>query len=136
MIRHLVILAVLLLTAGVACDRLSEPRLFATAADTASTPTVADRTGDASRGVRLFASYGCVSCHEIPGVPDATAVVAPPLTHYAFRRYVAGVRKNTPDNLIAWIRDPLAIDPQTAMPNLHVTEQDAKDMAAYLYTLR
>jgi len=29
-----------------------------------------------------------------------------------------------------------AVDPRTAMPNLYVTERDARDIAAYLATLR
>jgi cytochrome c1 len=38
--------------------------------------------------------------------------------------------------LSAWLRDPPAIDPATAMPNLGLSEAEALDVAAYLYTLR
>jgi cytochrome c1 len=35
-----------------------------------------------------------------------------------------------------WIRDPPGVDAKTAMPRLGVTEPDARDIAAYLYTLK
>jgi cytochrome c1 len=38
--------------------------------------------------------------------------------------------------MIRWIRDPLSIDRFTSMPNNSVTHEDARDIAAYLYTLR
>jgi cytochrome c len=38
--------------------------------------------------------------------------------------------------MIRWIRDPRAVDSLTAMPNTGVTPADARDIAAYLYTLR
>jgi cytochrome c len=50
--------------------------------------------------------------------------------------YVAGVLANTPDNLIQCIRNPPDVDPRTAMPNLGIGEPDARDIAAYLYTLK
>jgi len=51
------------------------------------------------------------------------------------RQYIGGVLTNTPDNLISWIRAARVINPQTAMPTTNVPEQDARDMAAYLYAL-
>jgi cytochrome c1 len=50
--------------------------------------------------------------------------------------HIAGVLTNTPDNLIEWIHNPPGVDPRTAMPNLGVDEAAARDIAAYLYTLR
>lgn len=72
----------------------------------------------------------------IPGVIGADALVGPPLNGIASRRYLAGVLPNTPDRMIEWLRNPKAVEPPTAMPDLDVTEQDARDIAAYLYTLR
>jgi cytochrome c len=43
---------------------------------------------------------------------------------------------NSAENLIRWIVNPQAINPGTAMPNLGVSEPHARDMAAYLFTLR
>lgn len=92
--------------------------------------------GDPDRGRQALKQYGCGACHFIPGVPGAVAYVGPPLDAWAERHYIAGTLLNTPDNLIHWLREPQAIEPDTAMPNLGVTEQDARDMSAYLYQLR
>ena len=91
--------------------------------------------GDAERGRAALASYGCGGCHTIPGVAGARARVGPPLTNFADRHYVAGKLANQPEHLVRWIRDPQAVSPGTAMPDLGVTEPAARDMAAYLYTL-
>jgi cytochrome c2 len=92
--------------------------------------------GDPERGRVYARSYGCGSCHTIPGVPGAKAVVGPPLAGLAQRAYVAGVVPNTPDNLVTWIRHPQEVDPKTAMPDVGVTERHARDIAAYLYSVR
>lgn len=92
--------------------------------------------GDPDRGRSLINQYGCGSCHVVPGIHGADGLVGPPLTSMAERSYVGGVIKNTPDNMIRWIQDPPGVDPMTAMPNLHVTPVDARDLAGFLYTLR
>ena len=92
--------------------------------------------GDPDRGQAEISSYGCSSCHTIPGVHGANALVGPPLTHMGARTYVAGMLQNTPDNLEEWIKDPPHINPKTAMPNLHVTSSDARDITTYLYSLQ
>ncbi len=92
--------------------------------------------GDPRRGRALVRTYGCGTCHEIPGVRGATGSVGPPLTAIANRSYLAGRLENTPANLIRWIRTPRQLSPGTAMPEMGVTEPDAKDLAAYLETLR
>ncbi|HUQ20813.1 MAG TPA: cytochrome c oxidase assembly protein [Gemmatimonadaceae bacterium] len=92
--------------------------------------------GDAERGVAAIRKYGCASCHTIPGVRDAKALVGPSLEGIAGRSYVAGVLSNTPEHMIQWIQNPQAVDNKTAMPNVGVTERDARDIATYLYTLK
>ena len=91
--------------------------------------------GDAERGERALVRYGCGGCHTIPGVAGAEGAVGPPLTRFAARTYVAGRIRNEPAGLVKWIRDPWDIDSATAMPDLGVTESDARDIAAYLYRL-
>ena len=91
---------------------------------------------DAARGRASIERHGCVACHVIPGIDSPGSNVGPPLDQIATRGYIAGVLANTPDNMRRWLRDPLAVDPLTAMPNLHLSEQEAGDIAAYLYTLR
>jgi cytochrome c551/c552 len=92
--------------------------------------------GDPHRGRAAIHQYGCASCHTIPGVAGADALVGPSLAHIASRTYLGGVIDNNPDNLVRWILDPPAVDPKTAMPNLKLSESDARDIAGYLYTLK
>lgn len=92
--------------------------------------------GDPERGRLLLRQYGCGSCHAIPGVATAKGNVGPPLGKIARRIYLGGVLPNTPENMTRWIREPQKVDPLTAMPDLQVPEQHARDMIAYLYRLR
>jgi len=84
-------------------------------------------------GRRLIATYGCGSCHAIPGVPGADSTAAPPLDRFYQRTYIAGRLTNTEDNLVKWIQEPQRIEPGTAMPTLGVSEEDALAISAYLY---
>jgi cytochrome c len=92
--------------------------------------------GSPAEGRAALRNYGCGACHTIPGVRGADGKSAPPLTAFAERAFVAGVIGNSSESLVAWIMDPTAINPMTAMPNLGVPEVQARHMAAYLYTLR
>ena len=92
--------------------------------------------GDADRGRTVIRKYGCNTCHTIPGIQGAEALVGPPLTGIAQRMYIGGVTTNTPDHMIAWIQNPKQFDSKTAMPNVGVTHRDAVDIASYLYTLK
>lgn len=91
--------------------------------------------GDADRGRVALAQFECGVCHVIPGVPGGIGRLGPPLDTMRRNVYVAGKFPNTPDVLIRWIQDPPALAPETAMPKVGVTEQQARDMAAYLYSL-
>lgn len=92
--------------------------------------------GDARRGRQQIVAYGCGSCHTIPGITGANGMVGPPLTSWSQRRIIAGEVTNTPDNLVYWITVPQSIEPGVAMPNLGVSDGQARDIAAYLYTLK
>jgi cytochrome c len=89
--------------------------------------------GDRARGAQLIQAYGCGACHYVPGIREARAKVGPPLTDFAERAYIAGNLPNTPANLSRWIRNPQAVEPGTAMPNLGVSSEEAADIVAYLY---
>lgn len=88
------------------------------------------------RGRQLVVAYGCTSCHQVPGADVPQGRVGPPLGSFADRRAIAGRLPNSADNAARWIRDPQDVDPRTIMPDLGVTEQDARDIVAYLYSLR
>lgn len=91
--------------------------------------------GDPDAGRDALSRYGCGGCHAISGVVGARGLSAPPLDNFGARAYIAGELRNTPDSLVQWIMHPHAIEAKTAMPEMGVTERDARDMAAYLYTL-
>jgi cytochrome c len=90
--------------------------------------------GHAAHGQVLFSAKGCGGCHTLSGVAQASGMVGPPLDGIAQRAIIAGKLVNKPDNLARWIRAPQRIDPGNAMPNLPMSEQDARDIAAFLYS--
>jgi cytochrome c1 len=99
----------------------------------ASDPSV---VGDPVQGAKLIGRFGCGSCHMIPGISGAGGLVGPPLEHIGERTIIAGVLANTPENMESWLENPQAIVPGNAMPNMELNDNEAKDVAAYLYTLR
>ena len=92
--------------------------------------------GDPKHGIALIKENGCGTCHVIPGIEGADGLVGPPLNMMGRRIYIAGVLRNTPDNMMRWIRDPQKIVPGNAMPEMGITEAEARDLAAFLETLR
>ncbi|MGR3496908.1 c-type cytochrome [Citreimonas sp.] len=92
--------------------------------------------GDPVRGADLMVLHGCGSCHVIPGIRSAQGSVGPPLHDFASRGYIAGILPNDPGDLTRWLMDPPAFAPRTAMPALGLTEDEARDMAAYLLNPR
>jgi cytochrome c len=92
--------------------------------------------GNPAAGRAALERYQCGACHSIPGIAGANGLVGPPLSEYGQRVYIAGKFPKEPALLAKWIQDAPALAPQTAMPNVGVTEADARDIAAYLYQLR
>ncbi len=93
--------------------------------------------GDPARGRALVTggAYGCTACHVIPGVRSPRGIVGPPLGGFARRPFIAGELSNTPDILVAFLRNPPSLAPSTGMPNVGLTVEDARHIAAFLYTL-
>ncbi len=92
--------------------------------------------GNPREGRKVIEAYGCGSCHTIPGIHAARGVVGPPLYFLSRRTMIAGELPNTPENLVRWIKDPPSVESGTAMPKLGLSDQQARDAAAYLSTLR
>ena len=92
--------------------------------------------GDAKQGRVLLARFQCGSCHAIPGVEGAAGTAGPPLTDIARRSYLAGHLPNDPEVMARWIVNPRALVPATTMPAMGVSPEEARDMSAYLYTLK
>src|SRR6185437_8681463 len=92
--------------------------------------------GNPENGKQIIRGSGCGACHMIPGVGDARGLVGPPLMYFSQRTMIAGELPNTPENLVRWLKNPQSVEPETAMPNIGLSESQAWDVAAYLYTLR
>ncbi|HYD63552.1 MAG TPA: c-type cytochrome [Noviherbaspirillum sp.] len=119
MIPRCVLCLLLLLPAAVIGESIQKPRV----------------DGDPDRGKAAVERYGCVACHAIPGTANQGSNVGPPLHKIARRAYLGGVIPNTPQNMVRWLRNPPQAAPRTAMPNLGMSEQEATDIASYLYSL-
>ena len=91
--------------------------------------------GDADAGKVSMARRTCNACHKIPGVESSRATGGPTLEHWTQHQLIAKRYPNTPENLIHWIQDPRAMVDTTYMPSMGVSEKEARDIAAYLYTL-
>jgi cytochrome c2 len=123
-----VVAIIVLIAAMSACSDMNSSRVRAAYITTGG--------GNARFGRADIRKYGCYSCHTISGVPGAHGLVGPPLNGIGDRQYIAGELPNTAANMMRWIQHPHAVEPKTAMPEMGVTEQDSRDIAAYLYTLR
>jgi cytochrome c len=89
--------------------------------------------GEPSRAPEIIRLYGCGGCHTISGIPGADGLVGAPLTDLKRRVYVGGVVFNSPENLVRWIVRPQAFSEHSAMPATGISEEEARDVAAYLY---
>jgi mono/diheme cytochrome c family protein len=96
----------------------------------------AQAAADPVRGQRALQQYGCTACHVVPGIVGPDSHTGPPLRAMGQRKYIAGVLPNTRENMVRWLLDPRAVSARTAMPSLGLTEPHARDIAAYLATLR
>jgi cytochrome c oxidase subunit 2 len=100
-------------------------------------PSQRSTSDAAAKGLALFQTSTCMSCHAIRGVPGANADVAPDLTHVASRRQLAaGILENTPTNMRLWLKNPQHIKPGSLMPDFNFTDQELDQLGEYLETLR
>ncbi len=85
---------------------------------------------------KVVTQYLCGACHAIPDVGGAGGTAGPALERFGRLSYIAGGIPNVPPRLVAWLLDPPALKPGTTMPDMGLTEQEARHIAAFLYTLR
>lgn len=82
----------------------------------------------AARGKQLFYSkYSCQSCH-IADYKNDKGYVGPALTSVGNRL--------TPAWTYKWLKDPGALRPATIMPNFSLKDDEARDLTAFLMTLK
>lgn len=136
--RVLTAFAALVLVSGCGDTRLRPPGAQVADASEGRVAAAGDSSTASEReaGRAELVRYGCGSCHTIPGIRGADAMVGPPLTAWGRRVFISGRLPNNRENLVHWIMEPQAVEPGTAMPNLGVSEREARAMAAYLEALR
>jgi cytochrome c2 len=117
----------LTLSAGIAIDRLRAHQQTTAVA-------IALTSGDPSLAPPIFRRYGCTGCHTIPGIPGADGKVGGNLEGLQARVYIAGTLNNSGDALVSWIVEPQRFSPHSAMPATGISQQEARHLAAYLYT--
>ncbi len=92
-----------------------------------------DDPAAAKRGLAVIERVQCAACHHIPGVPWPKGRTGPSLEDFGDRGVIAGTLPNRPDVLAALVRNAPAVKPGSPMPSMPVTEEEARDIAAYLY---
>jgi cytochrome c2 len=130
------------------------PRLAISAADAkdiaaylvpeADAPVAAEppelKGADLGKGRQLVEAKGCGSCHVFTGAP-IQASAPPSMDPREFDRafkLAPDLRvtreRTTPARLLAWLEDPKAVKPDSAMPKIALTPAEAKDIAAFLWS--
>ena len=111
---------------ALACSKAEKP-----ATESAPPPPI----GNATAAKAHMEKYSCQACHVIPGMGPGGAL-GPDLTGFGSRPTLnARVPKN-PQAVAAYLLNPTAIDAQTSMPAVGLSEEEAKDIAAFLETLK
>ena len=90
----------------------------------------------AARGKEIIARVGCGACHVVPGVAWPQGRVGPSLEAFATQNLIAGQVPNRPDLLAGFVRNAPAYVRGSTMPAMPLTEEESRDVAAYLYTLK
>jgi cytochrome c oxidase subunit 2 len=99
--------------------------------DTAS--AAAPQGPEYAKGEKLFMTKGCMGCHSLQAVKAPKGLIGPNLANVGARSHIAaGWLKNTDENLERWIREPQTVKKGVLMPNLGVTEEEARALRAYL----
>jgi cytochrome c len=95
--------------------------------------------GDPQAGKDKIVLHDCHSCHEIPGIPLNSDRRGPSLKHWARQSTIAKKWPNTPENLEDFLQHPERMlhgsGMKSEMTMSSVKPGDAKDIAAYLYSI-
>ena len=97
------------------------------------TPTLGDANAEIGR--RLVTEKGCVACHTFPDVKWPRGGLGPSLHGFARQGLIAGQLPNQPGVLMQFVRNAPGLKPGTAMPAITMSDQEARDVTAYLLTL-
>jgi cytochrome c2 len=103
---------------------MARPNRAETAVAQSSPAEAAKVMTTAEVGAALFVAKGCITCHQHGGISGARSLVSvgPNLTHY----------RPDPEFVHSWLKDPAAIKPGTAMPNLELAKDEIEALIAFL----
>jgi mono/diheme cytochrome c family protein/predicted nucleic acid-binding Zn-ribbon protein len=91
--------------------------------------------GSADRGQQLFESVGCTGCHVIDAESPREAFFDS-IERLHGPNLVGVGSKVSEQWLFAWLKNPREYRPDTSMPNLRLSDQEAADLVAYLMQQR
>ncbi len=91
-------------------------------------PNESAPAGSVANGKKVFKEIGCLACHGIDDVTSHHADFAPDLSGTGSKLSAAFV--------YTWIKNPRHFNPDTRMPVMRLTNQEAADVTAYLMSKR
>ena len=107
--------------------------------DVAKAPEIAG--ADLGKGRQLLETKGCGSCHTMTGVVPLPGSSPPVMSPKAFERahklapdLVNARARMPPSRLVAWLKDPVAVKHDSAMPKIALGDTEVRDIAGYLLT--
>jgi mono/diheme cytochrome c family protein len=109
-------------------------------------PAEAEREKHLSNGRRLFTEKGCLACHSHEGTakPGLGVAAAPGEANFGpdLSRIAAKIAPEIADEkgmeeakrrwIVQWLLNPTVYHPRTRMPIMHLTPQEASDVAEWL----
>ncbi len=93
-------------------------------------PVTMNARGSAANGERLIATVGCKACHVV--TPEDREHRTNGLPYDIGPDLGTVAKKVNEDWLYDWIKNPKHYSPQTRMPSLRLSDQEAADIVAYL----
>lgn len=91
--------------------------------------------GDPANGKRVFETVGCAGCHILDGNAKRDDYF-PAINRLHGPNLVRTGSKVNSGWLYAWVKNPKQYFPDTNMPDLRLTDQEAADVVAYLTSSR
>ena len=121
----------LMMVATLGCGRDAARQGAAAAAGSA-----VSGVGDPAIGRQHIDRYACLACHRIPGFEGPQGSLGPSLAGMGSRPLIGGRVPNNPDTMTAFLQNPQAVDPNSRMTPVGVSEEDARHITAFLFTLK
>ncbi len=90
------------------------------------------KKGKFENGEKLVASIGCLACHEVKPQADEALTSVDSLRRQHGPNLIGLASKTSKEWIFDWIKNPTRYHPETRMPNLRLSDQEAADIVAYL----